>query len=78
MVILDWKMALLAFAFIPVMAYISFSFRKFVHRRFHMQWVKSDRIHSNLQDVISGMSVVKSYGKEEEEAEENERRNRRR
>ena len=51
------------------MAYISFSFRKFVHRRFHMQWVKSDRIHSNLQDVLSGMSVVKSYGKEEEEAE---------
>ncbi|MBO4782324.1 MAG: ABC transporter ATP-binding protein, partial [Lachnospiraceae bacterium] len=69
MLILDWKMALLAFAFIPVMAYISFAFRKFVHRRFHMQWVKSDRIHSNLQDVISGMSVVKSYGKEEEEAE---------
>ena len=34
-----------------------------------MQWVKSDRIHSNLQDVLSGMSVVKSYGKEEEEAE---------
>ncbi len=68
MLILDWKMALLAFAFIPVMAYISFSFRKYVHRRFHMQWVKSDRIHSNLQDVLSGMSVVKSYGKEEEEA----------
>ena len=67
MLILDWQMALLAFAFIPVMAYISFSFRKFVHRRFHMQWVKSDRIHSNLQDVLSGMSVVKSYGKEEEE-----------
>ena len=69
MLILDWKMALLAFAFIPVMAVISFSFRKFVHRRFHMQWVKSDRIHSNLQDVLSGMSVVKSYGKEEEEAQ---------
>ena len=69
MLVLDWKMALLAFAFIPVMAYISFAFRKFVHRRFHMQWVKSDRIHSNLQDVISGMSVVKSYGKEEEEAQ---------
>ena len=39
MLILDWKLALLAFAFIPVMAVISFSFRKFVHRRFHMQWV---------------------------------------
>ena len=69
MLILDWQLALLAFCFIPVMAFISFSFRKYVHRRFHMQWVKSDRIHSNLQDVISGMSVVKSYGKEEEEAE---------
>ena len=69
MLILDWKMAFLAFAFIPVMAYISFSFRKFVHRRFHMQWVKSDRMNSNLQDVLSGMAVVKSYGKEEDEAQ---------
>ncbi len=69
MLILDWKLALMAFALIPVMVIISVSFRKYVHRRFHMQWVKSDRIHSNLQDVISGMSVVKSYGKEEEEAE---------
>jgi ATP-binding cassette subfamily B protein len=69
MLILDWKLALLAFAFIPVTVLISMSFRKFVHRRFHMQWVKSDKIHSNLQDVISGMSVVKSYGKEEEESQ---------
>jgi len=69
MLMLDWKLALLAFAFIPVTVLISMSFRKFVHRRFHMQWVKSDKIHSNLQDVISGMSVVKSYGKEEEESQ---------
>ncbi|MCQ2495051.1 MAG: ABC transporter ATP-binding protein/permease [Lachnospiraceae bacterium] len=69
MLILDWKLALLAFAFIPVTVIITMSFRKYVHRRFHMQWVKSDKIHSNLQDVISGMSVVKSYGKENEETQ---------
>lgn len=67
MLVLDWKLALLAFAFIPVTIIMSVSFRKYIHRRFHLQWVKSDRIHSNLQDVISGMAVVKSYGKEADE-----------
>lgn len=67
MLSMDAKLALVAFAFGPVAVIISMSFRKFVHRRFHMQWVKSDIIHNNLQDVLSGMAVVKSYGKEKDE-----------
>lgn len=68
MLYLNWKLALIAFAFIPVSIILSVSFHNFIHRRFHMQWVKDDNVHSNLQDVISGMAVVKSYGKEEDEA----------
>ena len=67
MLILNWKLALIAFAFTPVAVGISISFRKVIHRRFHMQWVKDDNVRSNLQDVISGMAVVKSYGQEEAE-----------
>lgn len=69
MLILDVKLALLAFLFIPVTILVSVGFRKNIHRRFHRQWQKSDDVNSSLQDVISGMSVVKSYGKEASETD---------
>lgn len=68
MLVLDWKLALLSFIFVPVSIGIAVFFRHNIHRRFHMQRKKEDKINSNLRDVLSGMSVVKSYGKEEEEA----------
>lgn len=67
MLILDAKLALLAFFFIPVTILLSTAFHKNIHRRFHRQWQKNDDVNSSLQDVISGMGVVKSYGKEESE-----------
>lgn len=68
MLILDVKLALMAFLFIPVSIFISNTFRHNIHRRFHRQWQKNDDVNSSLQDVISGMNVVKSYGKEETES----------
>lgn len=67
MLVLSVKLALLSFIFIPIAVILTYSFRKSIHRRFHLQWKKSDDVNSNLQDVISGMRVVKSYGKEEDE-----------
>lgn len=69
MLALNVKLALLTFIFIPVAVFLTYVFRKSIHRRFHLQWKKSDDVNSNLQDVISGMRVVKSYGKEETERE---------
>ncbi len=64
MLALSVKLALLSFIFIPIAVGLTYAFRKNIHRRFHLQWKKSDDVNSNLQDVISGMRVVKSYGKE--------------
>ncbi len=69
MLFLNWKLALLAFGFIPPAVLVSVAFKKAIHRRFHMQYVKEDDVHSNLQDVISGMAVVKTYGREEAESQ---------
>lgn len=69
MLALNVKLALLTFIFIPIAVFLTYVFRKSIHRRFHLQWKKSDDVNSNLQDVISGMRVVKSYGKEETERE---------
>lgn len=69
MLVLNWKLALIAFIFVPVAGAVSMLWRKNIHRRFRLQGKKSDDVHSALQDVISGMNVVKGYGKETEESE---------
>lgn len=69
MLFLNWKLALLAFVFAPFSVALSMGWRKNIRKRFHLQGVKSDKVNSNLQDVISGMAVVKSYGQEKREAE---------
>lgn len=69
MLTMNWKLAILAFIFVPVSVGLSIGWRKKIHRRYRMQGVKDDKLHSRLQDVISGMAVVKSYGQEIREAE---------
>jgi len=69
MLVLNWKLAILAFVFAPLTVILSMAWRKNIQKRFRLQWLKSDKVNSNLQDVISGMAVVKSYGQEYREAE---------
>jgi ATP-binding cassette, subfamily B, bacterial len=69
MLTMDVTMTLISVVFLPIVFFISTAFRKNIHKRFHLQWVKSDKINSSLQDVISGMRVVKSFGKEQAESE---------
>ena len=40
-----------------------------LYRIFHLQWKKNDDVSSDLQDVISGMRVVKTYGREQAESD---------
>ena len=67
MLMLNVKLALLSFVCAPVVMVGQFAFRKAIHRRFRLQMKKNDDVSSNLQDVLSGMRVVKSYGKEKKE-----------
>ncbi len=60
MLVMNWRLAILAFVFVPVSIGLSVAWRKKIHRRFHMQGLKNDKVVSRLQDVISGMAVVKS------------------
>ena len=69
MIILNAKLALLTFIFVPIVSAIVIVFRKTMGRIFHLQMKKSDDVSSDLQDVSSGMRVVKTYGKEKDESE---------
>jgi ATP-binding cassette subfamily B protein len=73
MLSLNVPMTLISIVFLPIVFMISTAFRKSVRRRFHLQWVKSDKINSSLQDVITGMRIVKSFGKEKSESDKFDR-----
>ena len=64
----DWLLALIVLIPAPIVAYLQImSWRKFIRRRFRKQWRIYDKANSYLHDVLSGIRVVKTFGKEERE-----------
>ena len=70
MLIMNWKLALMAFAFMPFVVIFVRTFWPRIRKIYHHQWRKNDKIHNKLQDVLSGIRIVKTYGKEEQEIKE--------
>lgn len=68
MLVINWKMGLLAIIFIPLAAVIVRLFHSKEMRLWRQQWRYRDDVNSRLQDVISGIRVVKSFGQEERES----------
>lgn len=69
MFLISWQMTLMSLVFIGIVFLAIKSFWHHIHTIYHKQWLKSDDLSSSLQDILSGMRVVKSFGKEEREAE---------
>ena len=69
MISINAKMTLYSTSLIVLVFVITRLFWKHIRKIFHRQWVKDDKLRSGLQDVISGMRVVKSFGQEEAEVE---------
>ncbi len=69
MLILSWKMTLYSTVLIVAVFALTKIFWHHIHKIFHMQWIKDDKMRSGLQDVISGMRVVKAFGREQYETE---------
>ncbi len=68
MITISPLMTIIEFFFVAVTFVIMRTFRHRIHLRFHRQWLKSDAFSNSIQDIISGMRVVKTYGTEEREA----------
>ena len=68
MFLISWEMTLMTAFFIVVVFGITRTFWHRIRTIYHKQWLKADDLSSNLQDIISGMRVVKSFGKEERES----------
>ena len=66
MFIMDWRLSLMILALMPVIILFTAYFRR-INKIFHKQWMASDEVNSQLQDVLSGIRVVKSFGTEQRE-----------
>lgn len=69
MLVMNWKLALANIVFIPIIAITVRVFWHHIHLIFRNQWKKYDEINNKLQDILSGIRVVKTFGKEKEECE---------
>ena len=68
MLFINWKLALVAVSFTPLVLVLSRLFNKKIRTLFRAQSRKHDKIKNRLQDVISGIRVVKTFGREKVEA----------
>ncbi|MCI9226577.1 MAG: ABC transporter ATP-binding protein [Dorea sp.] len=69
------KLALVAFAFIPVMAVYAFYFNGKMGKAFQKNREKIAEINSQIEDSLSGIRVVKSFANEKEEMKKFKRGN---
>lgn len=69
------RLALIAFAFIPVMAVFAFYFNRKMGAAFKRNREKIAEINSQIEDSLSGIRVVKSFANEKEEMKKFKRGN---
>ncbi len=68
MLIVDWRLALVAFAVMPLMLLAAVTFRRRVRDSFSEIRVKVARLNAFLQEHLTGMRVVQLFGREAAEA----------
>ena len=69
MVTISPVMTGLSLMFVIVVFALMKIFWHHIHMIFHRQWIKSDELSNSIQDIISGMRIVKTFGTEDREAE---------
>lgn len=65
---LDWKLALLMFIVIPLIALVSFVFRSFARKYHRRTRVALAKINTFLNEHLGGMSVVQLFNREQQAA----------
>ncbi|NIR49477.1 ABC transporter ATP-binding protein, partial [candidate division KSB1 bacterium] len=61
---MNWRLALVTFAVLPVLFYLSFLFKKKVRSAYRLIRVRIARINAFLQENITGMAVVQIFNRE--------------
>ncbi len=64
---MDWKICLFVLAPIPIVVFGIFRFWHFMHPRDKRMWQMGARNSRLLQDILSGIRIVKCFGQEDKE-----------
>ena len=69
MIVIDWKLALAAFAVIPLVVLVSMLFQKYVRTTYREIRSRLARINAFLQERMTGMRIVQLFGRERHESD---------
>jgi ATP-binding cassette subfamily B protein len=70
MLIINWRLALIVFAILPILLYVAIEFRKRILTQFRMVRKMNSRITGAYNENITGVRVVKALGRENENMRE--------
>lgn len=65
MLVLDWRLALVSLAVLPLIALASWGFQKWMRTTYRQQRVMLARVNAFLQENLSGMLVVQLFNREQ-------------
>ena len=75
MLLMDWQLALVTFAVLPLVAWAAFVFRSRIRHAYRDIRVRLARINAFLHERVTGMQVVQLFNREEADARELDRIN---
>lgn len=70
MLLLDWKLALISFVLLPVVAVLTVVFRKIARATYRITRTRLTDLNTFLSENISGMRIIQLFGREERKFEE--------
>ena len=70
MLVIDWRLALIVIAILPVLLYVAIQFRKRILEQFRKVRKVNSKITASYNENISGVRVVKALGREDENLRE--------
>lgn len=67
MFLVNWRLALITLVFMPIVLLLSELIRTKYRNLWRREWRQRDKADAKLQDVLTGIRVVKSFGQEKQE-----------
>lgn len=65
MLVLDWRLALVSFSVLPIMAISTLIFRKEIRKAYRLVRLKLAKINTNLNENFMGMKTIQIFNQEE-------------
>ncbi len=70
MLVLDWRLALISFVLLPLVAVLTVVFRKISRQTYRISRTRLTDINTFLSENISGMRIIQIFGRQERKFEE--------